>query len=101
MTSSTLISVRLESRLVEWLDEEAGRRSRPGAKVTRTTLLNEAVSQFSGVIVEASELPPATELLDEAPQKPYKCPGVGCNLRTDSRAVVCPTHGRKVVPVAS
>lgn len=99
MSETTLISVRLESRLVEGLDLEAGRRSRPGARVTRTTLLNEAAAGLLGIDVEPSSLPPATELLEAAPQKPYKCPGVGCNMRSDSRAAVCPTHGRKVVPV--
>jgi hypothetical protein len=95
MTSSTLISVRLPSDLVQKLDQEAELLSRPGAKVTRTDLLTKAGRAYFGEsVAEAVQSP----LLDEPVQKPYKCPGVGCNMRTESKAATCPTHGRRVVP---
>lgn len=95
-TESTLISVRLQSDHVQRCDSEAATRSRPGAKVTRTDIINEALSRYFNVV----EDPPAqTDLLDEPVQKPYKCPALGCDKRFGSKAAVCPTHGRKVVPV--
>lgn len=94
---STLISVRLKSDLLQKLDAEAELRSRPGARVTRTTVINAAVARYFGE--DALELAQG-DLLEEAPpQKPYKCPSVGCLLRSDSKQTVCPTHGRRVVPV--
>lgn len=94
---STLVSVRLPSELVQKLDSEAATRSRPEAKITRTDVIVESVRAHLGVAappVEQSAL-----LVDDPGQKPWKCPGTGCNRRFSSKAAVCPEHGRRAVPV--
>lgn len=93
---STLVSVRLPSELVQKLDSEAATRSRPEAKITRTDVIVEAVRSHLGTPLSVADSPLLTDL---AGQKPYRCPATGCNLRFGSKAALCPTHGRRAVPV--
>lgn len=96
MSDSTLISLRLPTDIVQRLDSESALLTRPDKKVTRTDVIATAVRRYFG----DEETPAAQEgLLDTEAQKPYKCPGVGCNMRSSSKAATCPTHGRRVVPV--